>query len=108
MVIEKMFVHFKYFRKLVIKFYASKEGGVFRFQTLRYLYKKYKNIEVGYGSYRWTTELIDGPAVIGKYTSIGKNVIRICVNHPLSYVTTHTCTFNLVFGWLQKNPREKS
>ena len=107
MLIEKMFVHSKYLRKLIVKFYSSKEGGVFRSSTIRYLYKKYRDIDAGYGSYGWTTDLFDGPAIIGKYTSIGKNVTRICVNHPLKYATTHPCAFNPVFGWVKSDPRKK-
>lgn len=29
MLIEKMFVHSKYLRKLIVKLYSSKEGGIF-------------------------------------------------------------------------------
>lgn len=57
---------------------------------LRKLYKQYRNIEVGYGSYGgWMTELFEGPATIGNYTSIGRNLRRIPFNHHTDYATTH-------------------
>lgn len=72
MLIRKMFVRSKYLRKLIVKLYSSKEEGVFRSSTIRFLYKKYRNIDAGYGSYGWASDLFDGPAIIGKYISIGK------------------------------------
>ncbi len=108
MIIDFLFKKSKVMRKILVRIYARLEGGVFRSPTLRQLYRTYKNIDAGYGSYGWTSDLIDGPITIGKYTSIGKNLRRICVNHPLHYVTTHPCAFNPALGWVSKDPRVKS
>lgn len=62
-----------------------------RFHSLlyrKYILDKYK-IAFGIGSYGLDTTIFDGPAVIGKYVSIGPNVRRLCVNHPTTGVTTH-------------------
>ncbi len=106
--IDKLFNSSRFFRKLVVWFYTKKEGGVFRSPSIRRLYERNREIKVGYASYGWTSDSIDGPATIGAYTSIGKNVRRICVNHLSSYATTHPCVFNPVFGWVRKDTRERT
>ena len=92
----------------MVWFYARKENGIYRSATIRKLYEKNRNITAGYGSYGWTSDMIDGPANIGAYTSIGKNVRRICVNHLANYATTHPCVFNPVLGWVDKDPRKET
>lgn len=46
-----------------------KKGGS---STIRFLYKKYRNIDVGYGSYGWTTDLFDGPLLSGNIQVLEK------------------------------------
>lgn len=108
MLIDELFIRSTFYRKILVWFYARKEGGVWRSKTIRQLYAKNKAITAGFASYGWTSDLIDGPATIGNYTSIGKNVRRICVNHLISSATTHPCIFNPVFGWVNKDSREKT
>ena len=103
-----MFNCSKITRKALIWLYAKREGGVFRSPSIRKLYEKNRGIKAGYASYGWASDTIDGPATIGNYTSIGKNVRRICVNHLPSYATTHPCVFNPVLGWVDRDPRERA
>ncbi|MBO4862291.1 MAG: CatB-related O-acetyltransferase [Firmicutes bacterium] len=92
----------------MVRHYSKKENGAWRSATLRELYEKNRGITAGAMSYGWTSDLLDGPAVIGNYTSIGKNFRRICVNHTTSTVTTHPCIFNPVVGWVDKDVRERT
>ena len=105
--IDKLFNRSTIIRKALIRYYARKEGGVFRSPSIRRLYENNKAIKAGYASYGWTSDAIDGPAIIGNYTSIGKNVRRICVNHMATHATTHPVVFNPVLGWVDKDPRER-
>lgn len=107
MIIDKLFNRSRFIRKAVIWFFGQREGGVFRSSTIRKLFEKNKDIKAGFASYGWTAETIDGPAIIGNYTSIGKNVRRICVNHLSSYATTHPCVFNPTLGWVDRDPRKR-
>lgn len=78
-----------------------------RFHSLLYrkfILDKYK-ISLGIGSYGLDTTIFDGPAIIGKYVSIGPNVRRLCVNHPTTGITTHPCCFNPIYKWIMKDPR---
>ena len=108
MVIRYIFNNYKYFRKIIVRLFAKYEGGIYRSSTVRKYYKKYKEIDVGYGSYGWTSDTFDGPATIGKYTSIGKNVRRISVNHMFETATTSPCLFSPSFGWVKKDERERT
>lgn len=108
MIIDKLFVKSEYMRKAIVWLYSHREGGIWRSTTVRKLYERNRAIIAGYASYGWTSSLIEGPARIGNYTSIGRNVRRISVNHFTSTVSTHPCIFNPVIGWVDKDPREKS
>lgn len=95
------------FRKLVIKLLIGHDGGSWYSQNLRRLYKEILNIEVGEYSYGWESGKLDPPLKIGKYTSIGPDVKRFSVNHNMSSVSTHPCTFNPLFGWVDQDERER-
>lgn len=83
-------------------------GGVFFSTTLRVFYKRYKDLEVGIGSYSWNNDNFDGPAIIGAYCGFGPGVRRFAVNHILTGVTTHPIWFNPMFGWVKKDHRERT
>ncbi len=94
-------------RELIFKLCTKFENGEWRSASLRKIFRKYYGIDAGYGSYGWAYSKIEGPAVIGAYTSIGSNVQRIPVNHPTDGVSTHPCCFNPVFGWVDRDIRER-
>ena len=106
--LDFLFNFSKVTRKIIIWFFSHLEGGVYRSSTIRKLYKKNRSIDAGYLSYGFTSDGIEGPITIGKYTSIGKNVRRIDVNHYTNYATTHPCVFNPIFGWVSQDKRQKS
>lgn len=108
MLVEKLFIQSKLMRKIIVHFYDRKENGVWRSSSVRKLFKEYKQIDAGFGSYGWASDMIEGPATIGNYTSIGKNVRRISVNHMVDYATMHPCVFNPEFGWVSKDDRKRS
>ena len=106
---KKLFNKVPFIRKTITAILAKIEGGAWRSPTIRKLYKKYRNVDVGYGSYGgWMTELFSGPATIGNYTSIGRNLRRIAVNHHIEYATTHPIAFNPAFGVAPKDDRTPS
>lgn len=108
MILGRLFNRSIIIRKMITSFYSRIEGGAWKSPTIRKLYKQYRNIEVGYGSYGgWMTELFEGPATIGNYTSIGRNLRRIPYNHHTDYATTHPIAFNPLFGLVEKDDREK-
>lgn len=107
MIIEKLFTQNRFTRKFVITYLKRKEGGEWKSTSLRKLFKKYRNFDVGFASYGWAHDGVDGPITIGKYVSIGQNFRRISVNHPTDGVTTHPCWFNPDFGWTDNDFRKR-
>ncbi len=106
--IGRLFNKSSLFRKTLTNIIGKAEGGAWKSPTVRKLYKSYRNINVGYGSYGgWMTELFEGPATIGNYTSIGRKLRRIPYNHHIDYATTHPIAFNPLFGLVEKDDREK-
>lgn len=107
MILGRLFNRSIIIRKMITFFYSRIEGGAWKSPTIRKLYKQYRNIEVGYGSYGgWMTELFEGPATIGNYTSVGRNLRRIPYNHHTDYATTHPVAFNPSFGLVENDDRE--
>lgn len=107
-ILYKLFVRNRYLRAIVTKWICRREGGVFFSSSLRRFYKRYKDLEVGIGSYSWNNDNFDGPAIIGAYCGFGPGVRRFAVNHILTGVTTHPIWFNPMFGWVEKDPRERT
>ena len=105
---EKLFVKHRFTRKLAVTYLKRREGGEWKSESLRVLFKKYRGFDVGFASYGWAHDGVDGPITIGKYVSIGQNFRRISVNHPADGVTTHPCWFNPVFGWVDNDFRKRS
>lgn len=105
MISEKLFTMNRFTRKFLLWYLKRKEGGEWRSQTIRFLFKKYYKIDAGINSYGWAHEFIDGPLKIGNYVSIGRNFRRISKNHPINGVTTHPCSFNPEFGWVKEDWR---
>ena len=94
-------------RRFIVRYYCKKENGIWRSKTLRYFFKRYKNIEAGVGSYGLESESIKGPMTVGNYCSFGPGVMRFEVNHIIDGVSTHPCWFNPVYGWVDNDPRCK-
>ena len=105
---KKMFLRGGLTRKIIKNIILKREGGMMKTTTLRRIHKEAYNIEIGEYTYGWLGEMFDGPMTIGKYTSIGPEVKRLAVNHVLSGVTTHPCSFNPEVGWVKEDPRERS
>lgn len=95
-------------RRLCSKYYSKKEGGVWRSQTLRRLYRECRGVDAGEMSYGWDNDHFEGPVVIGKYCSIGPGVRRLPVNHVVSGLTTHPCWFNPALGWVKEDFRSRT
>ena len=95
----------RFTRKFLLWYLKRKEGGEWRSKTIRSLFKKYYKIDAGINSYGWAHDFIDGPLKIGNYVSIGRNFRRISKNHPIDGVTTHPCSFNPEFGWVNEDWR---
>lgn len=86
------------------------DGGYFWSRTLRDIYKKYHDIEIGYGTYGGAFNLKRVPpgTVFGNYCSTGNNIYILGGNHPKSYFTLHPLFYNPKAGYAQADGLERT
>lgn len=98
------------FRKVLLKIIRKIEGDYFYEETSRKIYKKYHDIEIGYGTAGFIdlAKIAKG-TVFGNYCGISENTIIFNANHPPKYFTTHALLFNPRFGCTNEDviPRTK-
>jgi virginiamycin A acetyltransferase len=100
-------------RSLVVRLAMRLEGGEFRSATLREIFARYWEVEIGLYTHGgcFTPWMIDAKTKIGRYTSIASGVRAVNHNHPLSFKGTSGLFFNPSLGftseWLvEHNPLE--
>lgn len=83
---------------------AQIEGGEMYSQTLRKIFHKYHNIDVGMYSYGgcFSLENIPSGTAIGRYCSFARNVYILQGNHPLSNKSMHPFFYNPYFGYVDE------
>lgn len=87
------------FRSIILRIIRKIEGGYFYEITSRNIYKKYHDIEIGYGSCGLIDlDKIAGGTTFGNYCGISENTRIFNANHPQKYFTTHALLFNPIFG----------
>lgn len=88
-------------RLCIIKIIKKIDGGEFWSNTLREIFLKYHNIEIGIGSYGcFNLNRIPNGTRIGNYCSIGKNVFIMSGNHPMHFISTHPIFYNSNMGYV--------
>src|SRR4030043_2040307 len=86
-------------RRLILYIVRKLEGYYLFEETSRTIFRKYHEIEIGYGTAGWIDlDKIPRGVVFGNYCSISHNVYIFDANHPPQYFTTHALLFNPYFG----------
>jgi virginiamycin A acetyltransferase len=87
------------------------EHGPFYSRTLRELFARFHNIEIGQYSYGpiFDPRSIPAGTRVGSYCSIGSELIIRRRNHPLDRLTQHPFFYNSMLGYLAKDsiPRDE-
>lgn len=91
-------------RKIVLKIIRKIEGGYFYETTSRNIYKKYHDINIGYGTAGFIElgKIAEG-TTFGNYCGISKETRIYGANHPPQYFTTHALLFNPLFGAVEED-----
>lgn len=73
-------------------------------ETLRVIFSKYHNIEIGKYSYGgcFDLERITAHTKIGRYCSFAAGVCILNRNHPVRFKSTHPYFFNTTLGYVKK------
>jgi len=86
----------KHLRRVIIDIVVFVEGGEFFSKTLRKIFSKYHNIEIGMYSYGGCFSLKNVPpgTKIGRYCSFARNISIFNGNHPLQNKSLHPFFYN--------------
>lgn len=92
-------------RKWIISLVLKLEGGQMYSRSVRTIYKKKFNIEIGYGTYGGCFNLQNIPSGVkfGNYCSISKNIRIFRANHPKELFTTHPVLYNPAAGFVKND-----
>ncbi len=89
-----------YLQSYIIKY----DNGEFWSNTLREIYSKYHNIQIGIGSYGcFDTVKFSNGCILGNYCSIAAGVKHLSGNHRLDFVSTHPMFFNKQMGYTNQD-----
>lgn len=93
----------KRLRRRVLALAGRLEGGQFRSATLRLIFARFHNVEVGAHSYGACFEpgQFPGGARIGRYVSIASGVMRR-LDHPLDHLIMHPYFFSERLGHVEE------
>lgn len=88
---------------------VKREGGQAFSETLRNIYSKKYNIQIGYGSYGgcFHPRYIPAGTVFGNYCSIAQEVKIFRANHPSDYFTLHPLFYNPAMGYVKADKLER-
>ena len=91
-------------REVILKLVTRLEGGQFYSKTLRAIFKKYHNIEIGMYSYGGCFSLHNVPpgTIIGRYCSFAGHFNILKGNHPLKFMSLHPFFYNPVLGYVDE------
>jgi virginiamycin A acetyltransferase len=92
----------KYLRKLVLIILLSRRCAEVYSPALREIFDKYHQVKIGFYTYGpFYAELPPG-TVIGRYTSVPRELMVINGSHPIKHKSSHPFFFNPTFGHVDK------
>lgn len=91
-------------QNIFAKLISNLEKGDMYSSTLRFLYKKFHDVDVGLYTYGCFYNFDIRPGVsFGRYCSVAKNVVIIDANHPVSHKSTHPFFYSPDFGIIKES-----
>lgn len=93
---------YKYIRKAIRSFLLRRQGAELYSRTLRKIYEKYHGVKVGMYSYGAFHQILPSGTVIGRYSSMPRNLLVIGGSHPISHLSCHPFFFNPALGHVDK------
>ena len=87
----------------VIRTVCKLEGGEFHSKTLRSIFTKYHDIDIGLYSYGcFSPEKIPAGTLIGRYCSFARGILILNGSHPVTFKSTHPFFYNPSLGYADK------
>lgn len=96
-------------RGIITRIILKNEGGYMYSPSIRAIYKREYNIEIGYGTYGgcFNPSNIPSNVVFGNYCSISSNIRIFRANHPKDHFTTHPLLYNPVAGYVEADKLDR-
>ena len=87
----------------VIRTVCKLEGGEFHSKTLRAIFTKYHDINIGMYSYGcFSPENIPAGTLIGRYCSFARGILILNGSHPVIFKSTHPFFYNPSLGYTDR------
>jgi len=96
--------HYKnrYLRKIIRVFLLHRPGAELYSGTLREIFSKYHGVNVGMYSYGAFHKIPPPGTVIGRYSTMPRNLLVLDGSHPIKHRSSHPFFFNPDFGFIDK------
>jgi virginiamycin A acetyltransferase len=92
----------RYLRKIIRKVILRREGAEIYSKTLRKIYAKYHGVIVGMYSYGAFHQILPSGTVIGRYSSMPRDLLVINASHPITHRSSFPFFFNTDLGYVDK------
>jgi acetyltransferase-like isoleucine patch superfamily enzyme len=92
----------KYIRKIIRSFLLQKPGAELYSKTLRMIYDKYHGVKVGMYSYGAFHQILPSGTIVGRYSSMPRNMLVLEGSHPIEHRSCHPFFFNPSLGYVDK------
>lgn len=98
----------RFFRRLILKYIHSFEGGEYLSETLREIFRRQFGVTIGKYTHGgcFVPGAYDRFTTIGRYCSIAMTSSCMNRNHPMEFKSMHAYFFNPVLGVAKKDPVE--
>ena len=106
-VLESLY-RYRRLRNLILRVVLRLEGGDMTSLTLRDIFRKYYNIEIGLYTYGgcFNFARVASGTKIGKFCSFAPDIYIYAANHKMNTVTTHPYLYNPAIGVVPSDRRE--
>ena len=92
----------RYLRKIIREVILRREGAELYSKTLRKIYAKYHGVQVGMYSYGAFHQILPSGVVIGRYSSMPRDLLVINASHPITHRSSFPFFFNPDLGYVDK------
>lgn len=92
----------RYSRRIIRELFLRRKNAEIYSGTLRKIFSHYHDIHIGMYSYGAFSLSIPAGTVIGRYSSVPRNLLVLNGNHPITHKSCHPFFFNPMFGYVDK------
>jgi acetyltransferase-like isoleucine patch superfamily enzyme len=92
----------RYLRKIIREVILRRDGAELYSKTLRKIYAKYHGVQVGMYSYGAFHQILPSGMVIGRYSSMPRDLLVINASHPITHRSSFPFFFNPDLGYVDK------